>query len=147
MSEQFFIQNFIDPEHNTTNFTLMQKAILLICLLTGAMMTAEKGRAQVGCNDPYATNYNAAATINDGSCVYAATSITPVVAGTLSDSLAETSGMVYWNGWLWTHNDDTDPHLYAIDTLDGHIVKKVEILNVINNDWEEITQDNDYFYL
>lgn len=125
----------------------MQKAILLICLLTGAMMAAEKSQAQAGCNDPYATNYNAAATSNDGSCIYAATSITPVVADTLSDTLRETSGMVYWNGWLWTHNDDTDPHLYAIDTTDGHIVKKVEILNVVNTDWEEISQDNDYFYL
>ena len=116
---------------------------LFIALLSGIA----PAHAQNGCTDPLATNYSTTATHNDGSCIYPATTLQPNQLGVLSDTIKETSGLIYWNGNLWTHNDDTDPNIYAIDTTDGHIVKHITIAGAINHDWEEITQDNNYIYI
>ena len=116
---------------------------LLILLL----VTRTAAHAQNGCTDPLATNYSSAATHNDGSCAYPATTLQPTQLGVLSDTIKETSGLIYWNGNFWTHNDDTDTLLYAIDTTDGHIVKRIAIAGAVNHDWEEITQDNNYIYI
>jgi hypothetical protein len=102
--------------------------------------------AQVsGCTDPLANNYNATATQNDGSCTYPDTTVTAAVLVQLADTIDETSGLLYWNGNFWTHNDDSDTTLYAIDTMDGHIVKRIRIAGAPNHDWEELTQDDNLF--
>lgn len=64
----------------------------------------------------------------------------------LSDSISETSGLIAFDNLLWTHNDDKDNTLYALDTL-GKIKKKVVFPNLKNNDWEEISQDKNYIYI
>ncbi len=119
------------------------------CLLAALILTlSPAARAQTsGCTDPLAVNYNAAASQNDGSCQYPATSLTATTLAQLSDTIRESSGLVHWEGAFWTHNDDSDTTLYAIDTADGHILKRVRIAGAPNRDWEEITQDADYFYL
>ncbi|MEO8515963.1 MAG: T9SS C-terminal target domain-containing protein [Flavobacterium sp.] len=61
--------------------------------------------------------------------------------------MKETSGLIHWNNRLWTHNDDTDTNLYALDTLTGTILETYELPNVTNTDWEELSQDDTYFYL
>src|SRR6187431_619171 len=94
---------------------------LIICLAFPAISEAQV----YGCTDPNASNFNAAANRNDGSCAYAAVSLTPTQLGILSDTIKETSGLIFWNGYLWTHNDDTDTTLYAIDTATGRIVKRI----------------------
>ena len=54
--------------------------------------------AQVyGCPDPAANNYNDSATVNDGSCTYAQTSIAPKLKYNLNDTINETSGLLWWN--------------------------------------------------
>lgn len=64
----------------------------------------------------------------------------------LSDTIKETSGLVYFNGLFWTHNDDSDTTIYGLNTS-GTIQKKI-ILNAIKNkDWEAITQDSLYLYI
>lgn len=65
----------------------------------------------------------------------------------LDDKLKETSGLIHWNGKLWTHNDDTDVNLYALDTLTGKILETYPLQDVTNNDWEEIAQDEQYLYI
>jgi len=100
-----------------------------------------------GCTDPLANNYNSVALINDGSCTYAITTVNPVFSYVLSDTLNETSGLVKWADYLWTHNDDTDTHIYAIDTTNGQIMNAYLLPSVINKDWEEISQDSTYFYI
>lgn len=99
-----------------------------------------------GCRDPLAKNYNPAAVLNDGSCLYDNLKIAPVFSITLSDTLKETSGLVYYDNQLWTHNDDTDIHIYALDTL-GKITNRYPLKGVKNNDWEELSQDSTYFYM
>lgn len=98
-----------------------------------------------GCTDPLAKNYNPAAILNDGSCQYKSLKIKPEYSIRLSDSLKETSGLIAFNGLLWSHNDDHDTTLYGLDSL-GKIRKKV-ILNTVNHDWEEISQDSTHLYI
>lgn len=99
-----------------------------------------------GCTDPLSKNYNANATLNDGSCVYTITKMKPQYSSRLSDSIKETSGLILFDNLLWTHNDDHDTTLYGLDTL-GRIIKKIVLTNVKNNDWEEISQDSSYLYI
>jgi hypothetical protein len=99
-----------------------------------------------GCTDPLSKNYNAAATVNDGSCRYASARIKPTYSVKLDTILKETSSLTQIDSLLWTSNDDTDTALYAIDKK-GVIQNKIELKNVTNTDWEEITQDINYFYI
>ncbi|MEO8535673.1 MAG: T9SS C-terminal target domain-containing protein [Flavobacterium sp.] len=99
-----------------------------------------------GCTDPLSKNYNPTAILNDGSCQYESLKIKPEYSIRLSDSIKETSGLIAFDGLLWTHNDDHDTGLYGLDSL-GKIRKKVVLGKVINQDWEEISQDNTHLYI
>lgn len=105
-------------------------------------------QAQVpGCTDPLAVNFNSAATQNDGSCTYNGASVNPTSTFYLDSSLQESSGLVNWNNSIWTHNDNSDINLYSLDTLDGSILQTFSMTGVVNTDWEEISQDSNYFYI
>jgi hypothetical protein len=105
-------------------------------------------RAQIlGCTDPLANNFSASATQNDGSCTYSNTTITPVTSVQLGSALAETSGLIRWNSSVWTHNDNTDLNLYALDTISGAILQTIPLTGTSNYDWEEISQDSNYVYI
>ncbi|RVT77422.1 T9SS C-terminal target domain-containing protein [Flavobacterium sufflavum] len=99
-----------------------------------------------GCTDAMAKNFNPNATINDGSCSYSKTKLKPDFSSIISDSIPETSGLIAFDSLLWTHNDDHDTTLYGMD-VSGKIRKKITLSNVINQDWEEITQDENYIYI
>ncbi len=99
-----------------------------------------------GCTDPQAENYNSKATQNDGSCSYKNLKLKPEYSIRLSDSLHETSGLTAFDNLLWTHNDDHDTTIYGLDTL-GKIKRKIILPEVINQDWEEITQDDLHLYV
>lgn len=99
-----------------------------------------------GCTDPLATNYNTAAVINDGSCQYANTSISPTSAYQLDAILNGSSGMIYWDNAYWTYNDHDNLNLYAIDSTTGAIIDSIRIATTGNYDTEEISQDADYIY-
>lgn len=104
--------------------------------------------AQVpGCTDSQALNYNPLATLNDGSCTYGAVSVLPDTSIELAISLNESSGLLFWNNTLLTHNDNTDTLLYAIDTASATILQTYPVSGVNNNDWEEISQDDNYLYI
>ena len=79
----------------------------LIILFSKPMMNAQT----LGCTDPMAINYNPNATINNGSCVYADTSIAPNSSVNLDAKVTETSGLIKWNNHIWTHNDNDDLNL------------------------------------
>jgi hypothetical protein len=99
-----------------------------------------------GCNDPFSENYNSNATVNDGSCLYKVINIRPQYSKPLNDSIKETSGLISFDNLLWTHNDDHDTTVYGLDSL-GKIKKKINLKNIINHDWEEISQDSSYLYI
>lgn len=105
--------------------------------------------AQSGCTDPQAQNYNPAATINNGSCTYAAASVSLTNAIALpGPTLSESSGLIYTDGALWTHNDSGNPPaIYKISETNGSILQTVNITNASNIDWEDITADAQYIYI
>ncbi len=120
----------------------MKKIFLLLLLIS-----ISPAQAQIsGCTDPLSKNYNPVATINDGSCDYASVKIKPKYSVKLDAILKETSSLTQSDSLLWTSNDDTDTALYAIDTK-GIIQNKIQLKNVTNTDWEEISQDSLYFYI
>jgi hypothetical protein len=100
----------------------------------------------MGCTDPLALNFNSLATQNDGSCTYASSNISPTFSASISDSIQETSGLIYWNNFLFTHNDNTDELLYKLNPITGIKIGTVD-LGVNNIDWEEISQDVNNIYI
>lgn len=102
-----------------------------------------------GCTDPLATNYNTSANSNNGSCLYNTTNYTPAIkVDPLSDSVIETSGLQFANGYLWTLNDKNGkPQLYRIDTVTNTIQQRVFLNGTINDDWEDLAFDGTYFYI
>ncbi len=99
-----------------------------------------------GCTDPLSKNYNSNATINYGNCQYQTFKIRPEYSKLLNDSIKETSGLISFDNLLWTHNDDHDTTIYGLDSL-GVIKKKINLKNIINQDWEEISQDSSHLYI
>jgi len=113
-----------------------------------ALTSAQAQVPQPGCTDTAAINYNAEATVNDGSCLYKRLSINPKTTYKQPEVLIENSGVVYWNGLLWQHNDGGhEPLLYAMDTLGNEIRHRIKIAGVSNVDWEDIAQDEAFIYI
>jgi hypothetical protein len=119
----------------------MKKTLILFFLFLFVSHAQTKG-----CTDRLAENFNPKATENDGSCTYVSTKIRVKFTKELSDSIAETSGLVASENLLWTHNDDNSTMLYGMDTK-GKIRKKINFKGVKNNEWEDISQDSSYLYI
>ena len=67
---------------------------------------------------------------------------------TLDESVKESSGLIYLNGKLITHNDSGgEPALYELDTLSGNVTREVVVSNALNKDWEDICHDDKYIYI
>ncbi|MDR2836246.1 MAG: hypothetical protein LBV69_08690 [Bacteroidales bacterium] len=67
---------------------------------------------------------------------------------TLDEAVTETSGLLFYNNKLWTHNDSGNkPILYCIDSISGKVLKQKVIKNAKNSDWEDIAKDFDYAYI
>lgn len=117
-------------------------------LISAFLIISLKINAQVlGCTDPLANNYNANATKNNGTCTYNATTTDVVSSSNLPSQLLETSGLTFWNNLLFTHNDNDDLKIYAIDTTNGSIINSYNLNGTANIDWEEIAQDENYLYV
>jgi hypothetical protein len=66
----------------------------------------------------------------------------------LAVTVPESSGLLYKDGRLITHNDSgNDPYLYELDTLNGQVLREVFLQNANNVDWEDITADANYLYV
>jgi len=120
-----------------------------VYVLVSAFLMIAQANAQVsGCTDPKSPAYNPSATLNDGSCTYNPTTIIPEKLGNLPAAVRETSGLMFWNGLLWTHNDSgAQPELVALDSANRTVVKTLRIGNATNVDWEDITKDDTHAYI
>lgn len=108
--------------------------------------------AQLGCTDPCASNYNAAASTDDGSCTY-----TMTTEVNLPTQLAEISGLVQSGTDLWAQADGGNPNaFYRINRSTGAILQTVTITNGTNTstgsvttteDWEDIATSSTHIYL
>ncbi|MFM2227303.1 MAG: hypothetical protein RL664_646 [Bacteroidota bacterium] len=76
-----------------------------------------------------------------------AVTLSPVYSIELSSQVPETSGLIFFQDGLLTHNDNSDEQLYVIDTLNGAVLQTFSLNGTSNFDWEEITQDSLYMYV
>ena len=118
-----------------------------LLLLVFVFFSGYSSAQVLGCTDKLSKNYNPLASSNDGSCCYPKKSMRPYSSVLLNEQLHETSGLLFLDCFLWTHNDDTDTHLYALDTISGKIVKRIKLNHTANTDWEEIAQDSAYLFI
>ncbi|WP_439883226.1 T9SS type A sorting domain-containing protein [Pontibacter sp. MBLB2868] len=66
----------------------------------------------------------------------------------LESAINETSGLIYFNNKVITHNDSGDePALYELDINNGKITRKVYVKDADHVDWEDITFDKTYIYI
>ena len=66
----------------------------------------------------------------------------------LPDEVKETSGLIFYNNKIITHNDSGDTaNLYEIDSLSGNVTRTITINNASHIDWEDITQDDTHIFV
>ena len=133
-------------QDNAKLFKMKYKILFLIIGLFSCVLSNAQTR---GCTDKQANNYNSSAKENDGSCTYNKTSYkSKIICSKLSDTLIESSGLIYFNNLFWTLNDsDNPPILYAFDSMSGQIKHQTVLSNNSNTDWEDLSQDENYIYV
>jgi hypothetical protein len=111
-------------------------------------MSASSIFAQSGCTDPNALNFDSAALVNDGSCLYPPASLNCPVISVLPNQVQESSGLVFFGGMLWTHNDSGNAaQLYGFDTINYQIQDTLVISNSTNIDWEDLAASGEYVFI
>jgi hypothetical protein len=72
----------------------------------------------------------------------------PVCTPQLPSAVNESSGLLFTDGSLWTHNDsDNSATLFRVDSTSGQVVQQVGISNFPNIDWEELAASSQYLYV
>ena len=122
---------------------------LILCLVfLGYLIPQLEAQLGAGCTDPQADNFDSTAIWNDGSCLYSPVQLSPQASFNLDPILEETSGLIFWQDKLWTHNDGAWDTLYALDTLDGSLISRQALpAGIPLRDWEDLGQDEDYIYI
>lgn len=118
-----------------------------LCAVLFLLLFSETEAQILGCTDPGSTNFNAKATLNDGSCAYKDKRMKPLFSRVLDAKVNETSGLIYWDKNFLTINDDTDTSIRVIDENSGKILTSYALPGVENRDWEEISQDSAFIYI
>ena len=95
------------------------------------------------CEDPQAINNTDLV-----QCEYRRTKKSFKKVTKLDDKVNETSGLIYYKGFIWTHNDSGgEAALYKIHPKTGSIIQKITITNAKNVDWEDLAQDETHIYI
>ncbi|MDA3906877.1 MAG: hypothetical protein PF484_12465 [Bacteroidales bacterium] len=71
-----------------------------------------------------------------------------IVIDVLSDSVNETSGLIFYKGSIWTLNDSGgEAEIYSLDKKTGKIIQTIGFKDVQNFDFESLAQDDDFIYV
>jgi len=66
----------------------------------------------------------------------------------LDAEIDESSGLLFYNHKLITLNDSGNlARLYETDTISNSILRRIDITNATNVDWEALAQDDQYIYI
>lgn len=123
----------------------MAKFYIIFCFLFCLHLSCNS--TESGCIDPQAVNFDSSATDDDNSCIYDTIFTAPAGSVILSEQVKETSGLIFWDGFLWTMNDNSDTRLYYLDETTGEIAGDYRLSGVVNRDWEDLSQDEEYIYV
>ena len=119
----------------------------IIILSVSAFCLLHMMKAQNGCTDSQATNYNSSATTNDGSCTYPTTTLVTTLKVN-TPAVPENSGIELVNGSVYIIGDSGNPpSISKIDTISGNVTQVINVSNYGNTDWEDITADPLYLYV
>lgn len=121
---------------------------IAFALLTSAFLSTGPAMAQPGCTDPQATNYDASATNNDGSCLYPLTTYTPTLKAVLPGNMPEVSGHVKAGANWYTHNDGGDgARFFRFDPETGVVNQEIQLTDAANKDWEDMAASATHLYI
>ncbi len=122
---------------------------VLYFLLPALLLPAISWAQQEGCTDSLALNFDVNAVMNDGSCTYADFNLKfRRAVSKMPASINESSGLIWWRNCYWTHNDNGGKNeVYCLDSITGTIKQTISIKDATNNDWEDMTHDEDYIYI
>lgn len=68
--------------------------------------------------------------------------------GSLPQEVSETSGLMIYEGKVYTHNDSGNAAaLYEIDTLNFTVRRTIQVSGAENVDWEDLARDDTYLYI
>ena len=66
----------------------------------------------------------------------------------LPNLVDETSGLLFLDGKIITHNDSGDTAtLYEIDSLTGNLLRAISVKQATNVDWEDLAEDETHIYI
>jgi hypothetical protein len=114
----------------------------------GYLVISQSPKAQSGCQDPQAQNFNSAATSTDTSCQYSLSTKEPSWIFNLPVALNEASALLQTDGKWFTINDSGNPaDVFQISPQTGQILKTTRIQNHSNIDWEDLAADALHIYV
>ena len=125
------------------------KEKIFVLALTLITVFALSSKAQHGCQDPLATNFNSSATATNSSCIYSVSSA-PLAnrIASLPSILDETSALLFTDGKVFTINDSgNSADIFQFDSTTGQIIKTTRISNHSNIDWEDLAADSSHIYV
>ena len=75
--------------------------------------------------------------------------ITPeILINKLPKAVNETSGLMVYDGLIWTINDSGGRNVvYGLNPVSGEVEREVRILNAMNRDWEAMATDGEFVYI
>jgi len=66
----------------------------------------------------------------------------------LDSILTESSGIIYMDGLLWSFNDSGgEASLYGVDPRSGKVIRRVQVTDAVNVDWEDIAMNNQHLFV
>lgn len=66
----------------------------------------------------------------------------------LPQQLSENSGLISYDGLIWYINDSgNDPEIYGYSTEQNSVRRTLVVKNVLNTDWEDLTQNEEFIFI
>ena len=66
----------------------------------------------------------------------------------LPEKVKETSGLLFLDGKIITHNDSGDAaNLYELDSVSGVILRTISVSNATNIDWEDLAENDTHIFI
>ncbi len=114
-------------------------------IISALVFTTSYVEAQ--CDDVFAANFDPADSLSV-NCKYPIAVQNPPFLYELPKKVKETSGLIFFDDLLWTHNDSGgEAVLYGLDTANGQIVRQLKFPEIEHSDWEDVALNEEYIFI